>query len=107
MPDGRTIEMHYQCDVKGYDVGGVNWRFGKGKPALDATMSRTTQYKAYKALWIIWARNNLPLMRELYKHARNCSDLLSDRFAASDINQARALAEILNEFTDGSLSTTE
>ena len=31
MLDGRTIEEHYQCDVKGYDVGGTNWKLGKGK----------------------------------------------------------------------------
>ena len=28
--DGRAIEQHYQCDVKGYDPGGKNWKLGKG-----------------------------------------------------------------------------
>lgn len=23
MPDGRSLECHYQCDIKGYDVGGT------------------------------------------------------------------------------------
>ena len=30
MPDGRSIEEWYQCDVKGYDPGGTAWRSGKG-----------------------------------------------------------------------------
>ena len=32
MPDGRSLEMWYQCDIKGYDIGGTNWRLGKGNP---------------------------------------------------------------------------
>jgi hypothetical protein len=27
MLDGRSIEAHYQCDVKGYNPGGQNWSF--------------------------------------------------------------------------------
>ena len=34
LPEGRTIEAVYQCDIKGYDPGGTNWRLGKGKPPL-------------------------------------------------------------------------
>ena len=37
MPDGRTIEQHYQCGVKGYQPGGTNWKLGKGKPPLRDT----------------------------------------------------------------------
>ena len=92
MPDGRTIEQHYQCDVKGYQPGGTNWRLGKGKPPL----RQVDLWGEYLALWRVWAEHNLPLMRELYVAAKS-TGILSDRFATTDVNQARALATILNE----------
>ena len=106
MPDGRTIEMHYQLDTgfKGYSHGGTNWRLGKGKPPMDPTMSRKVLYEAYKGLWLIWAREHIELMRELYVAANLHNRVLTDMFATTEINQARALSEILNGFTDGSLS---
>ena len=100
LPDGRTIEMHYQCDVKGYQPGGTNWRLGKGKPPLDSSKDLWTEYLN---LWQVWALNNLMLMRELYVLVRNynvnSSDgcLLSDRFATTPVNQAHALSVILNQ----------
>lgn len=92
MPDGRTIEQHYQCDVKGYQPGGTNWRLGKGKPPL----RQVDLWGEYLALWRVWAEHNLPLMRELYALAKQ-SGVLSDRFATTHVNQAHALATILNE----------
>jgi len=96
MADGRTIEMHYQCDVKGYQPGGTNWRLGKGKPPL----RDVDAWRAYLSLWRAWAGANKPLMRELYAAARRHGFVLSDCFAATQINQARALAEILNELVE-------
>lgn len=93
LPDGRTIEMHYQCDIKGYKPGGRNWMLGKGKPSLDPSVDL---WGAYLALWRTWAANHPDLMRELYWTASDIG-ILSDRFATSPVNQARALAEILNE----------
>ena len=93
MPDGRTIEQHYQCDIKGYDVGGRNWRLGKGKPPLDKTKDMWT---AYLNLWKQWADANPVLIQELISHAEANNHTLSDMFASTSINQARALAEILN-----------
>ncbi len=93
MPDGRTIEMHYQCCVKGYDPGGTNWRLGKGKPPLDPTVDL---WGAYMSLWWVWADHHLELMRELHWEA-SAKGILSDRFATTPINQAHALAELLNE----------
>lgn len=90
--DGRTIEQHYQCDVKGYDPGGVNWRLGKGKPAL----KDINLYEEYLLLWKYWATDNMSLMRELYHLAKKENYVISDRFATSEVNQARALADILN-----------
>lgn len=84
--------MHYQCDVKGYDIGGCNWRLGKGKPPLDKNVDT---WEAYLGLWVLWAKDNLPLMRELwFKTVEN--PVLRDRFASTAINQAHALCEILN-----------
>ena len=96
LADGRTIEMHYQCDVKGYQPGGTNWRLGKGKPPLDPSKDL---YAEYKRLWLQWANAHKPEMRELYRAARAYNNVLSDKFASGPISQARALAEILNEWS--------
>ena len=97
MPDGRTIEMWYQCDVKGYNPGGVNWKLGKGKEP-QMPYAEGELYQAYKALWRIWAANNTELMYELAICARQHDYALCDCFARTPINQARALSEILNEW---------
>lgn len=91
MPDGRSLEMHYQCDVKGYDVGGTNWWLGIGKPPL----KEVDTWKAYLNLWIIWAHNNMPLIYDLWQNTRE-TRLLRDSFARTPINQAHALSRILN-----------
>ena len=96
MPDNRALECHYQCDVKRFDIGGSKWWLGKGKPP-NRFISREALYEEYKALWIKWAVLNPELMEELRYHAENCGGILSDCFATSDINQARALSELLNE----------
>lgn len=97
MPDGRTIEMWYQCDLKGYEPGGVNWRLGKGQPPI-VNWPDGELYLAYKTLWRIWAVNNTALMMELADHAKHHDYVLCDCFAHTSINQARALSEILNEW---------
>ncbi len=95
MPDGRSIEMHYQCDVKGYDVGGTNWRLGKGK-GPKAPMSHEQQWQAYKALWKQWL-DARPKAREYLLSVLPANQwTLRDRFASTPINQARALAELLS-----------
>lgn len=94
MPDGRTIEEHYQCDVKGYDPGGTNWRLGKGKPPLDTTKDL---WHAYLQLWRTWATLNELALHELAVEAKNSGWVLRDSFAKTPINQARALCVLLNE----------
>lgn len=96
MPDGRTIEQHYQCDVKSYQPGGTDWRLGKGKPPLDKTKAL---YSEYLKLWSIWASNNEQLVLELAQQAKANGYVLTDMFATSPVNQARALAEVLNTAT--------
>lgn len=97
MPDGRSIEEWYQCDVKGYDAGGRNWKWGKGKPSL-IPYPEGDQYRMYKAIWQLWALQNIPLMIQLRALAKEHDYLLKDMFAQTPINQARALSEILNDW---------
>jgi hypothetical protein len=94
LADGRSIEETYQCDVKGYDPGGTNWRLGKGKPPLDTSVDL---WDAYLRLWHAWAAMNPALMQELAFLAGAAGGVLSDRFATTPINQARALAAVLNQ----------
>jgi hypothetical protein len=93
LEDGRSIEMHYQCDIKGYDVGGTNWRLGKGKPAKNPSVNL---WESYLGLWKIWSARNPELIQELYDLTKN-ERILSDRFATTPVNQAHALSEILSE----------
>ena len=95
MPDGRSIECHYQCDIKGYDIGGRNWRLGKGKPPREK-MSHEEIWQKYLQLWKVWASNNKELMQELKEVLVKYNNTLSDKFASTPVNQARALAEVLN-----------
>lgn len=93
MPDGRTIEMHYQCDVKGFNPGGTNWRAYKGKAGSLPPRGRLS---GIMALWREWSLLHPELIDELDREASAHDDVLTDRFARSDINQAHALAVILN-----------
>lgn len=93
LEDGRTIEMHYQCDVKGYDPGGRNWKLGKGRPPLD---KRKDMVAEYQKLWDRWATQNPELIAELRNHAKQHGNVLTDRFATTAVSQAKALANILN-----------
>ncbi|CAE6821042.1 hypothetical protein R70006_06198 [Paraburkholderia domus] len=93
LQDGRTIEEAYQLDVKGYREFGDDWRLGKGKAPLVA-MSHDDVWVAYKGLWKEWAAENPTLMSELRSAASG--KVLTDRFASTQVSQARALAEILS-----------
>lgn len=97
MPDGRSIEMWYQCDIKGYDIGGTDWKKGKGKPPL-FEFPNNQLWQLYLNLWRLWAIQNSHLIIELMELAKTKDNILSDCFASSPINQARALATIINEW---------
>ena len=94
LEDGRSIECHYQCDVKAYDPGGTNWKLGKGRPPRDRSIDL---WEAYLDLWRRWARLNPRMMAQLRTLALENGNMLSDRFATTPVNQARALATLLNE----------
>ena len=94
LSDGRTIEEHYQCDVKGYDPGGTRWKSGKGKKPLNPNVNL---WDEYLNLWKKWGRENVPLLEDLYytvveKHG----GVLKDKFAKTSVNQANALSVICN-----------
>lgn len=96
MPDGRSIEHWYQCDIKGYDFGGRNWKKGKGQPSL-IPYPDDGLYQMYLSLWRYWAIRHQAEIMELAK-AVGPNGVLTDCFASTPINQARALAQILNEW---------
>lgn len=58
-------------------------------------ISRETQWKEYKALWERYLDENPKYEIDLILESRGKA--LTDVFATSDINQARALSEIINE----------
>lgn len=103
LTDGRTIEEHYQCDIKGYDPGGRNWRLGKGKPPLSTELrdQPAALFQAYLGLWLDWALipENHALLYELMDLAISHDCVLSDRFATSPVNQAHALSVILTQLS--------
>lgn len=94
MHDGRSIECWYQCDIKGYQPGGTEWRLGKSKPPLKPISDLWTEYLN---LWRLWAMLNRPMIEKLRKLVKEKNNILSDCHASTDINQARALAQILTE----------
>lgn len=96
LPDGKTIEGWYQGVVKGYDPYANNWRAGKGKPPL-RKITREQQYMEYKCLWYSYFRFYPEYIEELkFNILPHFDYTLRDSFATSDINQARAIADILN-----------
>ena len=97
LKDGRTIEEAYQLDVKGYRSKSNNWKEGKGKAPI-RNITKEEQWNEYKALWKTYLNENPALLEDLIKNANG--KVLTDKFATTDISQARALSEILNETTD-------
>lgn len=93
LQDGRTIEEAYQLDVKGYRTQGNDWRLGKGKPPLRPC----NLWEEYLQLWEQWADENHALIIDL--SLRAYGKTLTDRFAKTEISQARALATILNRLS--------
>lgn len=94
LKDGRTIEEAYQLDIKGYRTQGNDWKLGKGKPPI-RNIGKEQQWNEYKDLWRNYLNENPELLKDLQEKAKGKT--LTDKFASTDISQARALAEILNE----------
>lgn len=96
LSDGRTIEEAYQLDIKGYRIRGNDWRLGKGNPPLHP-MTKEQIWEAYKGLWQLWAIDHPDLVEELAILA--AGKVLTDKFAKTEVSQARAWTEILNDYS--------
>lgn len=94
LQDGRTLEEAYQLDIKGYRAVTSSWRDAKGKPPLNGK-TRAELWEEYLFLWRLWASENPVLITALREAAKGC--VLTDKFASTDINQARALAFLITE----------
>lgn len=94
LKDGRTIEEAYQLDIKGFRIQGNDWKLGKDKPPL-RKISKEQSWNEYKELWRIYLNENPALKEDLLVKAKG--KVLTDKFAITDVSQARALAELLNE----------
>lgn len=91
--DGNSIEYHYQVNIKGY----TSIKEGKGKPPI-RPMSPAQQWQAYFLLWKRWADQHPKFIQSLLDQFEGMGIVtLTDLFANTDINQARALAIILNQ----------
>lgn len=90
--DGRTIEEAYQLDVKGYRKISNDWRIGKGKRPLN-NISEEEAWNQYKALWNQFLDENPDLEMDLIR--LSTGRVLTDRFAYTDVSQARALYELI------------
>lgn len=83
LKSGLTVETTYQC-AKGT---------GKGLPAKDPNFD---YWGNYLSIWIQWAEENPELIEELREIVKTHNNTLTDMFASTDNNQARALCFILN-----------
>lgn len=99
MPDGRTIEAHYQCDVKGFEPGSSTWRQFKRQRPPGKTEEEL--WEGFLGLWRTWALAHPKEMIDLLHRAATHGWVLTDRFATSRINQAHALSVLLNEELEG------
>lgn len=93
--DGLSIEHHFQCFIKGYP----SIEEGKGNPPL-REMSMEETYYLYKELWRKYLDSKPWLWTELKVNVEKCNNTVSDMFGTSEINQARALCDLLNERFD-------
>jgi hypothetical protein len=58
-------------------------------------MSQEELYNKYKGLWVTWSIENPELMKDLVEKSQG--KVLTDMFANTTTNQARALSEVINE----------
>jgi len=96
LKDGRTIEEAYQLDVKGYRKLGYDWKQAKKDKGINIPnkLTESERYIEYLKLWRQWADENSDLVEDL--RIKALGKVLTDKFATSNVSQARALADILN-----------
>jgi intein/homing endonuclease len=104
LSDGRYIEDIYQLDIKGNGKAVPKLLTDKQNPTKSSIqktgnftrqVSKEQSWKEYKSLWEQYLNENPGLEQDLRQQA--AGKVLTDQFAATDVSQARALAELLNE----------
>mgnify|MGYP007077433135 CR=1 FL=1 len=94
LEDGRSIEHHYQCDVKGCDPGGTKWQLGKGKPPRDTS---TDLQAEYDNLWRVWLASN-PVWKKELAQLKKEGTVFTDKFSyGRKPNQADTLYRLCDE----------
>jgi len=102
--DGRYIEDIYQLDIKGNGVAKAKPLTDRNNPtksdvkktgAFTRKVSREQSWKEYKDLWRQYLDENPDLEKDLLEKAKG--KVLTDKYANTEVSQARALAELLNE----------
>lgn len=94
LKNGKTIEEIYQLDIKGYREFSNDWKYGKGKKPLK-DITEDVLFEEYKNLWKTFFNENSELLEELAVITKD--KVITDMFAHTNISQARAIAEILNQ----------
>lgn len=108
--DGRYIEDIYQLDIKGNGIAIPKPITDRQNPIrsnikktgnFSRNISREESWEEYKSLWRQYLNENPNLLNYLINNASG--KVLTDKFANTDVSQARALAEILNERNNKSI----
>ena len=94
LKNGFTVEEIYQLEVKGYKIISTDWKVGKGKPPL-TKLSKEDLYIAYKKIWQMFFKENPLLLKDIALRATDKT--ITDMFATSEVNQAHAICDILND----------
>lgn len=92
--DGKSIEETYQLDIKGYRSSTDNLLVAKGQKPLN-NKTQEELWVEYLELWVKYLQLHPKLVDILLERVYR-GFLLTDMFANSPVNQARALCEILN-----------
>ena len=102
LKDGRYIEDIYQLNIKGHGTAQPKpisdklvKTTQKKMGAFKRKVSREQSWEEYKDLWKQYLKENSDLLKEL--RIKSQGKVLTDKFANTDVSQARALAEILNK----------
>lgn len=101
LPDGRLIEEAYQLDIKGYRKYTNEWREAKGKPPLN-DLSKHQMFTKFRRLFVTLLESDPILLTDFIELSKKYENFV-DRFASTEINQARALCDIANALRSGKL----
>ena len=95
---GKTIEEVYQKVIKKSEKGKAPSKDSilyNEKLSDKNELENFSYEKGYKPLWEVWASQNEDLMQELAQKSKG--KILTDKFANTQVSQARALSEIIEK----------